>query len=120
MIEMLVCLLIMLVLQILMPFWWWVMIVPFAFGAAEPKNGWGAIRTGLLSAGLLWLGSGTYFYLTGGQIIATRMARMFGLGQSWPMIPATALLAALAAGLSGYTGCAVRSVFSDKSKKEQS
>jgi hypothetical protein len=120
MIEILVCLLIMLVLQILTPFWWWVMIVPFAFGAAVATSGWHAIRTGFLSAGVLWLGSGTYFYLTGGQIVATRMARMFGLGQSWPMIPATALLAALAAGLSGYEGYAVRGVFRDKGKKEQS
>ena len=34
MIAMLVCLLAMLALQILTPYWWWVMIVPFAFGAA--------------------------------------------------------------------------------------
>jgi len=120
MIEMLVCLLTMLALQIVTPYWWWVMIVPFVFGAAAAKSGWGAIRTGLFSAGLLWLGAGTYFYLTGSQLIATRMARMFGLGQTWPMIAATALVAALAAGLAGYAGYSVGGLVRKPARKEPS
>jgi hypothetical protein len=120
MIGMLVCLLAMLALQIVTPYWWWVMIVPFVFGAAAAKGGWRAIRTGFFSAGLLWLGAGTYFYLTGSQIIATRMARMFGLGQPWTMIAATALVAALAAGLAGYTGYAVRGLVRNPARKEPS
>ncbi len=120
MIEMLVCLLTMLALQIVTPYWWWVMIVPFVFGAAAAASGWRAIRTGLFSAGLLWLGAGTYFYLTGSQLIATRMARMFGLGQTWPMIAATALVAALAAGLAGYAGHAVRGLVGKPVRKEPS
>lgn len=120
MISILVCLLAMLALQIITPYWWWVMIVPFAFGAALATGGWRAIRTGLLSAGLLWLGAGTYFYLTGSHLIATRMARMFGLGKSWPMIAATALVAALAAGFSGYAGFALQKLFRRPAKKESS
>jgi hypothetical protein len=120
MIAMLVCLLVMLALQVLTPFWWWVMIVPFAYGAAVATGGWRAVRTGLFSAGLLWLGAGTYFYLTGSHLITTRMARMFGLGRSWPMIAATALVAALAAGLSGYAGLAVRRLFRKPAGKETS
>ncbi len=57
MIAMLVCLLAMLALQILTPYWWWVMIVPFAFGAGIATSGWRAMRTGVLAAGLLWLGA---------------------------------------------------------------
>jgi hypothetical protein len=120
MIAMLVCLLAMLGLQIMTPYWWWVMIVPFSFGAAVATSGWRAIRTGFLSAGILWLGAGTYFYLTGSHLIATRIARMFGLGKSWSMIAATALVAALAAGLSGYAGFAVRKMFRKPAGKETS
>ena len=120
MIAILVCLLAMLGLQIITPYWWWVMIIPFAFGAAVATSGWRAIRTGLLSAGLLWLGAGTYFYLTGSHLIATRIARMFGLGKSWPLIAATALVAALAAGLSGYAGYATRRVFNKPGEKRRS
>jgi len=117
MIAILVCLLAMLALQLITPYWWWVMIVPFAFGAAVARSGWRAIRTGLCAAGLLWLGAGTYFYLTGSHLIATRIARMFGLGTAWPMIAVTALVAALAAGVSGYAGYATRQVFRKPQKK---
>jgi hypothetical protein len=111
MIAILVCLLAMLALQLITPYWWWVMLVPFAFGAARAMSGWRAIRTGLCAAGLLWLGAGTYFYLTGSHLIATRIARMFVLGTAWPMIAVTAVVAALAAGISGYAGFAVRKLF---------
>lgn len=116
MIATLVCLLIMLGLHLLTPFWWWVMIVPFACGAAAAKTGWRAFRTGLLSAGLLWLGAAIFFYLTGSRLIASRLAVMLRLGESWLMIVATALIAAIAAALSGYAGYAVRGLFWRKGK----
>ena len=111
MMAVLICLLAMLVLHILTPFWWWLMIVPFAYGAAAAKSGGKALRTGFLSAGLLWLGSSVYFYLTGSGIITARVAKMFGLPASWPMMLITALIAGIAAAFSGYAGYAVRSVF---------
>jgi hypothetical protein len=119
MIATLVCLSAILTLQIVAPFWWWIMIVPFACGAAAATSGWRAIRTGLLAAGLLWLGAGAYFYFTGSEIIAARMARMFGLGRPGPMIAATALVAALAGGLAGYAGYAVRALIKRQTKKER-
>lgn len=104
----LMCLLAMLGLQLLTPYWWWVMIVPFAYGAAAARSGWKALGTGFFAAGLLWLGSSLFLYLTGSGLIAARMARMFGLGRSWLMILATALVAAVAAGISGYAGYAAQ------------
>ena len=106
----LMCLLVMLALQLLTPYWWWVMIVPFAYGAAAARSGWKAFRTGFSAAGLLWLGTSLFLYLTGSGLIATRMARMFGLEKSWLMIFVTALIAAVAAGASGYAGYAVRAL----------
>jgi len=112
----LMCLLAMLGLQLLTPYWWWVMIVPFAYGAAAARSGWKALGTGFFTAGLLWLGSSLFLYLTGSGLIAARMARMFGLGRSWLMIVATALVAAVAAGISGYAGYAVRAFFKKPAK----
>jgi hypothetical protein len=112
----LVLLLAMLALQFLTPFWWWIMIVPFAYGAAAARSGWKAFRTGFFAAGLLWLGTSLFLYLTGSGIIATRMARMFGLGRSWLMIAATALIAAVAAGVSGYAGYSVRALVKKPAK----
>ena len=112
----LMCLLAMLGLQLLTPYWWWVMIVPFAFGAAAARSGWKAFRTGFFAAGLLWLGTSLFLYLTGSGLIATRMARMFGLGKSWLMVFVTALIAAGAAGVSGYTGYTVRALVKKTAK----
>lgn len=111
MIAVAVCLLVMLVLGLLTPYWWWIMIVPFAYGAAAAGTGWKALRTGFLAAGLLWLGASGYLFLTGSRIIAGRMAAMFGLGRSWLMVLATGLVAGLAAAFSGYAGYAVRALF---------
>lgn len=104
----LVCLLVMMGLHLLTPYWWWVMVVPFAFGAAAARTGGAAFLTGLSSAGLLWLGASLYLFLTGSGRIAARMAAMFGLGSSWMMVLATALVAALSAAVAGYAGYAVR------------
>jgi hypothetical protein len=112
----LMCLLPMLALQLLTPYWWWVMIVPFAFGAASARSGWKAFRTGFFAAGLLWLGSSLFLYLTESGLIATRMARMFGLGDSLLMVFVTAIIAAIAAGVSGYAGYAVRALVKKPAK----
>jgi hypothetical protein len=112
----LICLLAMLGLQLLTPYWWWVMIVPFAYGAAAAKSGWKAFRTGFIAAGFLWLGTSLFLYLTGSGLIAARMVRMFGLGKSWLIIFVTALIAAVAAGASGYAGYAVRALVKKTAK----
>jgi len=117
MIAVAVCFLAMLALGLLTPYWWWVMIVPFAYGAAAAGTGWRALRTGFLAAGLLWLGASGYFFLTGSRIIAGRMAGMFDLGKPWLMIPAAGLVAGLAAAFSGYAGYAVRAVFRKSAPK---
>jgi hypothetical protein len=115
----LICLLAILALQVLTPFWWWIMIVPFAYGAAAARSGGKAFLTGLAAAGILWLGASLYLFLTGSGLIAARMAAMFKLGDSRLLVLATGLVAALAAGLAGYSGYAVRRLFKAPAKKER-
>jgi hypothetical protein len=110
----LVCLAAMLLLELVLPFWWWVMIVPFVHGAAAARTPWKAVRTGALSAGLLWLGASLFLYLTESGIAAGRVAGMFGLGSSWPMIAASALVAALAGALSGLAGTCAGALFNKR------
>lgn len=120
MIALIVCGVIMLALQAATGHWWWIMIVAFANGAAVARSGGRALWTGGLAAGLLWAGAAAYFYLDGGRIITARMARLFGLGGAWTMIPLTALVAVSAAGLSGYAGFAVRALIKKPIAKEPS
>jgi energy-coupling factor transporter transmembrane protein EcfT len=117
MIAVIICLLIMLGLQVLTPFWWWIMIVPFAYGVAAARSGARALSIGFISAGLLWLGSCLYFYFTGSRIIAGRISRMIGLGKPGLVILAASLVAALAAAISGYAGYAVQRLFHKSDSK---
>ena len=104
MIGIFVCLAAMLVLQIVTPYWWWIMVVPFLYAVVLGRTGWSGFRTGLLSAGLLWLAAGLYYLLTGSDVIAGRVGQMFPLGSGWGVLAATAVLAALAGGFAGSTG----------------
>lgn len=115
MIAALACLAVILVLEVLTPFWWWIMAVPFAYGAAAARTGWRAFRTGLLAGGLLWLGASLWQYVHGGRLIASRLATVIGLGGGGLMVALTGLAGALAAGLAGYAGFAVGSLFKKKS-----
>ena len=110
----LVCGSLIFLLQIMIPVWWWIMVVPFIYGLLISKKAWSAVRTGMLSAGLLWLLWSLYFLITGSDIITSRVAVMFGLKYSWMMLVITFLFAAAAAGLSGLAGYLLR--FSRKSR----
>ena len=111
MIAVIACFVILAVLHLLTPFWWWVMVVPFLFGLGFGRAAWRSFRTGAVAAGLLWLGAAAYFHLTGSAIIAGRMAAMMGFGSSWMMVVVAGLLAALAAGISGFAGYSLRALF---------
>lgn len=111
MMGIIVCLIVLLVLHLATPFWWWVMAVPFLYGLGFGRSAWRSFRTGALSAGLLWLGASAYFYLTGSALIARRMALMMKLDSSWLMVAVAGLLAGLAAGFAGLAGYSIRALF---------
>jgi hypothetical protein len=110
MIAVIVCLLALLILQLATPFWWWIMLVPFAYGVAAAGTARKTVGTGFAAAGLLWLGAGLYSFLTGSGRIARRMASLFGIGNPWLLILATGLVAGIAAAVSAYAGYAVRTL----------
>ncbi len=97
--------LILLMLHGLIPYWWWVMVVPLVFFMVWKRGPWKSLMLAGSGGGLVWLGYSVYTYLGGGQIIASRMADMMGIRPSWLLIIVTGLvgfIAAAVAGLSGY------------------
>ncbi len=111
MIAALACLIVLAVLHLLTPFWWWVLAVPFLFGLSFGRSSGRSIRTGAAAAGALWLGAAVYEHLTGSALIAGRMATLMGIGSSWLMVVATGLVAALAAGIAAWAGYSLRAPF---------
>lgn len=98
----------MLFLQLLTPFWWWIMMVPFLYGIVKARSGWKGFGVGMASAGLLWLFGSLYYWLTGGGTIAQRVAIMMKLGSPLLLIAAITLVAVLAGGFAGNSGYFLR------------
>jgi len=108
MIAILFCACVLLILQVLTPFWWWIAVVPFLFGLLFAKKSGKAFGGGLLIGAIVWGGAGLYFFLTSGRLIAGRVAAMFSLGSGWLMVLVTGALGALVAALAAFSGYLVR------------
>ena len=115
MIGTLICFVVMLTLQLLTPFWWWIMVVPFAYSLWRGRSGRESFFTGALSAGLLWLLAALGAWLTSAGFVTARVAQMFGLGLPWVMPILTSIMAAAAAGSAGGTGYLLRAARLQKS-----
>ncbi len=114
MMSFIICLIVLMILHLLTPFWWWVMAVPLLYGLLFGRSARGSFWTGAAAAGLLWLGAAAYYHLSGSALIAKRMALMMHLGSSWLMVLAAGLLAAVAAGIAGLAGHSVAALFKSK------
>ena len=92
-------------LQLLTSFWWWILLVPLAFGAAGgTRTGWEAFRTGAFGAGGLWCAVGLWQATTSGRLVAQKVTVMLQVGSPWILLAATTVLAMILAGLAGGTG----------------
>ena len=110
----LLCFLLILVLQIVTPFWWWIMVIPFLFALFTTNSAWDGFCIGMVSAGILWLLASLFYWLTGSQIIAARIADMMGVGISFAMVLITCVVAMIASGFAGMTGYLLGSIFRNK------
>jgi len=99
--------------------WLWVAGVPLAFGLASGASVSRATWRGAIAGGAAWLGMALYFYLTSADIIAGRVAAMFGIGAGWLLVAITGLVGALVAGLAAFTGASLR-VFKRKRPEKSS
>ncbi|MCL4703892.1 hypothetical protein KJ068_01950 [bacterium] len=116
-----ICFIVMLILQLATPFWWWIMLVPFLFGLLGAHSAWQSARTGMFSAGFLWLSAGLFYWLTASQIITARVAKMLGerfeVESVILVFAVTTMVAALAGGASAATGFWGRELFAVKANR---
>lgn len=100
----LVCLVVTGILQVLTPYWWWIMVVPFGYCLFRGKSGGRSFVIGMTASGLLWLGGSLYFWLNGGELIAQRMAVTLQVGQPWLLVALTTVIALLSGGFAALCG----------------
>lgn len=93
------------------------MAIPFLFTFLLANSAWDGFRIGILGAGLLWLLASIFYWLTGSQIIAARVANMMGVGFSFAMVLITCVVAMIASGFAGMSGYLFRFVIKAESSK---
>jgi hypothetical protein len=113
-IGLLLCLVVMLTLHLITPYWWWVVAAPLLYGILKARSARNGLFVGMLSAGILWLGGSLYYWRTGGEIITQRLTDMVQIGSPWVLIGATALAGLLAGGIAGLTGYLARASLCSK------
>jgi len=110
---MIICFIIMLVLHLVTPFWWWVLVVPFLYGLIRSRSALRAFGTGLSSAGLLWFAAALYMYLTKADIVSQKISALMGLASPLLLVAITTAIAMIAGGLACCTGYIAWSAFQD-------
>lgn len=103
-----VCLAAILILQMATHLWWWILVVPFLYGALAGSSGWDGFRSGMLGAGGLWLVAAAWQLTTSAQLVSQRVAEMMRVGSPGTVLAATVLLAMLVGGLAGSAGYSLR------------
>jgi len=108
---MIISFLLMFILHILTPFWWWILVVPFLYCLAFARSGFRAFISGMLSAGLLWLLASLHLYLTNSQIIVTRISEMVGIRTPLLLLVIVTGIGMACGGFSGSSGYYLKALF---------
>lgn len=109
--NILLCMVVTLVLQLLTPIWWWAMVIPAGCMLLRESVIKRGFLTGALSIGLLWLFAGIYFYATGAEHVVVRVAMISGLESPLIVFAETFIIAGAAGGCGGALGSLIRHSF---------
>ncbi|HKG07619.1 MAG TPA: hypothetical protein VKB19_14210 [Pedobacter sp.] len=90
-------------LQMVLP-WWIIIVISFAACGLIGKTGKISFWSPFLAILLLWTGVALFKSLPNGNLLASRVAEMFGVKLWWAILVISSLLGALASGISGYCG----------------
>ncbi|MFH2056574.1 MAG: hypothetical protein ABIJ61_11495 [bacterium] len=110
----LICAVLILAANLVSPFWWWLMLVPFMFGLIVTRRVTRAFLVGAIAGGLVWFGASVYYWKSGGEIVTQRVAEILQLNVPELLILAAGLIGFLAGGFSAAAGAAIRALLSNK------
>lgn len=90
-------------LQLVLP-WWVIVIVSFATCGLLGKTGKIALWAPFFAILFLWTGMALFKSLPNNNVLAMRVAGMFGVQSWWLILVLSSLLGAFTAAVSGYCG----------------
>lgn len=95
-------------LQTIFP-WWSIVIASFLIGFIISTGGTSSFIAGFLGIGILWFFMAALTDIKTDSILTSRVAEIFSLPNSWPLILATAFIGGVAGGFGALTGSYLRS-----------
>lgn len=90
-------------LQLVLP-WWIIVIISFVTCGLIGKTGKIALWAPFFAILLLWTGMALFKSMPNNNVLAMRVAVMFGVQSWWLILVLSALLGAFTAAISGYCG----------------
>lgn len=90
-------------LQLVLP-WWVIVVISFATCGLIGKTGKIALWSPFFAILLLWSGMALFKSLPNNNVLAMRVAEMFGVHSWWLILVLSVLLGAFTAAISGYCG----------------
>ena len=110
-INIFICGIVLLILHLLFPVWYWIIIVPFVFSFVRLKSGWTAFVTGAVSTGLVWFLGSLCYWISSGEYITARVASMMKFNSPWILIGITIGIAFITGGFAATSGVLLKKVF---------
>lgn len=98
------------ILQVLTPFWWWILVVPFLHGLTLAPSSWRAAGAGMFSTGLLWFLGSLHLYLTNAPWISGRISLLAEAPSPFLLIIAASAIAIVCGGFAGSSGYALKAL----------
>lgn len=111
--ELLALLILLLIIQWISPFWWWVLVIPLLFGVIRARRGVNAFWVPAIAAGLSWLLPSLYYWQTSGAFIAPRMAAMLQVGHPVYLVLIAGIVGFIGGGVAGFAGFSIRQLYRD-------
>lgn len=84
--------------------WWIIVVISFATCGLVGKTGKISFWSPFLAIMVLWTGVALFKSLPNNNVLAMRVAEMFGVKLWWLILTISVLLGASASGISGYCG----------------
>lgn len=99
------------------PLWWSIMVLPLFLMTLFVRKPLVGFINGFVAGAFAWGIITLYQYFNGSELIAEKMAKVFGLPENASlMLLIVILLGALLAGLGGLTGASLRAVIKPEKK----
>ncbi len=108
---------VLIILFLLFPAWWWIMIVPFVFCLIMTSKFGLSFWSSFFAVLVVWGIRSLWVYFSGAQIITQRMADLFGIHQPALFIFVILILGSISSAIAGITGTSLRTFFIETKPK---